>query len=174
MVGTARQRFCPPPLGHNSTLPGVQALLGFQLIAVLTKPFAELPEAFKIVHAAGLMMLAIAVVLLLAPAALHRLAFAGEDSLPVHQLGSILVTASSVPLALAIAGEVAVAIGAITGRLDAGAAVAAFVLIVLCALWYAWPLAVRARLQRDAGAGSRAAPSLQSRAETASPQSPHT
>jgi Family of unknown function (DUF6328) len=139
-------------------LPGVQALLGFQLIAVLTKPFAELPEPFKIVHAAGLVMLAVAIVLLLAPAALHRLAFAGEDAVAVHKLGSILVTAASVPLALAIAGEVAVAIGVIAGRLAIGAAVAAVVLIVLAALWYAWPLAIRARRQRNGQAACSTSP----------------
>jgi hypothetical protein len=58
-------------------LPGVQALLGFQLIAVLTKPFEQLPIAFKIIHAGGLVMLAVAIVSLLAPAALHRRAIAG-------------------------------------------------------------------------------------------------
>ncbi len=130
-------------------LPGVQALLGFQLIAVLTKPFEQLPVAFKIVHAGGLVMLAVAIVLLLAPAALHRLGFGGEDAQAVHKIGSIMVTAASVPLALAIAGEVAVAIGAIAGRLDVGAAVAVFVLLVLCVLWYAWPLVIRAQLGRD-------------------------
>jgi hypothetical protein len=29
-------------------LPGAQALLGFQLIAVLTKPFEQLPPALKL------------------------------------------------------------------------------------------------------------------------------
>jgi hypothetical protein len=53
-------------------LPGVQALLGFQLIAVLTKPFQALPADLKIAHAIGLGMITLAIVLLLAPAAFHR------------------------------------------------------------------------------------------------------
>ena len=33
-------------------IPGGQALLGFQLIATLTKAFNELPDLFKYVHGA--------------------------------------------------------------------------------------------------------------------------
>ena len=128
-------------------LPGVQALLGFQLIAVLTKPFQQLPAELKIAHAVGLGLMTLSIVLLLAPAALHRLAFKGEDVPIVHTVGSILVTAALAALALGLAAEVMVAIGALTDQPAIGALTAAVVLLVLFGLWYLWPLAIRAGLQ---------------------------
>jgi Family of unknown function (DUF6328) len=107
---------------------GVQILIGFQLQ-----------------HAIGLGMMTLAIVLLLAPAAFHRLAFAGEDTPIVHKIGSIFVTAALAALALGLGAEVMVAIGALSGRLDIGALMAAIVLVVLVGLWYVWPLAIRAR-----------------------------
>ncbi len=53
-------------------LPGVQALLGFQLAATLVDAFERLPESSKHLHLAGLRCLAIATVLLITPAAYHR------------------------------------------------------------------------------------------------------
>jgi Family of unknown function (DUF6328) len=131
-------------------LPGVQALLGFQLIAVLTKPFEELPTELKMAHAAGLAMMALSMMLLMAPAAFHRLAFNGEDAPAAHQVGSILVTAALGFLALGLGAEVMVAFGALTGRVEIGAFIAVLVVLVLFGLWYVWPLAVRARLLRRA------------------------
>ena len=54
-------------------IPGAQALLGFQLIAVLTKAFNELPSAFKYVHCVALSAVTLSVILLMTPAALHRI-----------------------------------------------------------------------------------------------------
>jgi hypothetical protein len=128
-------------------LPGVQALLGFQLIAVLSRRFDQLPAALKAVHAVGLGMMMLAVVLLLAPAAFHRLAFGGEDVPIVHKVGSIFVTAALAALAVGLSAEVMVALGALSGRSDVGALIAAMVLLLLLGLWYVWPLLIRSRLR---------------------------
>jgi Family of unknown function (DUF6328) len=130
-------------------LPGVQALLGFQLIAVLTKPFEQLPTELKVAHAAGLGMMALSMMLLMAPAAFHRLAFDGEDAPAVHHVGSILVAAAVGVLALGLAAEVMVAIGALTGSLEIAVFTAVPVLLVLLGLWYVWPMVIRSRLQRS-------------------------
>jgi hypothetical protein len=90
-------------------------------------------------------MLTLSIVLLLAPAAFHRLAFKGEDALPVHAVGSILVTTALAALGVGLGAGVTVAIGALTGRLEVGAAVGSAILLVLRGLWYVWPLASRAR-----------------------------
>jgi hypothetical protein len=129
-------------------LPGAQALLGFQLIAVLTKPFDQLPPALKAVHVVGLAMLTLSIVLLLAPAAFHRLAFQGEDAAPVHAVGSALLTAALAALAIGLSAGVTVAIGALTGRIVPGAGAGLAVLVALLGLWYIWPLASRARVRR--------------------------
>src|SRR5205807_9754859 len=54
-------------------LPGAQALFGFQLAIVLTQAFENLPTASMIMHATSLFLVAFAVVLLMAPAAYHRI-----------------------------------------------------------------------------------------------------
>jgi hypothetical protein len=51
---------------------------------------------------------AFSVLLLMTLAALHRIAFHGEDDASFFKIGSALVVASSVPLASGIAGDVAV------------------------------------------------------------------
>ena len=89
-------------------IPGAQALLGFQLIAVLTKSFSELPSAFKYIHCVALCAVALSVVLLMTPAALHRIGFQGEDDPTFFRIGSWLVVAGSIPLAIGIAADVAV------------------------------------------------------------------
>ena len=129
-------------------LPGVQALLGFQLIAVFTRQFEQLPNVLKVAHAVALGMLALSMILLIALAAFHRLAFNGEDAPTVHRVGSILVTAAVGVLAVALTADVLVAIGALTGRIEVGVLAAVSVFLMLVGLWYVWPLALRRSLQR--------------------------
>jgi Family of unknown function (DUF6328) len=121
-------------------LPGAQALLGFQLAIVLTQSFETLPAAARMVHAASLGLVALAVILLVAPAAYHRIVYAGEDSENMHRVGSALVTAATVPLALGMAGDIYVVIGKIIGPMT-GLAAAAVGVVVLTGLWYGYPLA---------------------------------
>jgi hypothetical protein len=132
-------------------LPGAQALFGFQLAIVLTQSFAALPPSSRIVHAVSLGLVALAVMLLMAPAAYHRIVFAGEDTEEMHRVGSVLITAATVPLALGLAGDVHVVIGKIAGPV-AGAAAGAAGLVLLVALWYGYPLAVAVMRTRRKGA----------------------
>ena len=122
-------------------LPGAQALLGFQLSIVLTQSFETLSGSSRIVHALSLGLVALAVMLLVAPAAYHRIVYAGEDSDDMHRVGSMLVTAATVPLALGMAGDIYVVIGKIIGP-TTGLTAAALGLVILTGLWYGYPLAV--------------------------------
>jgi Family of unknown function (DUF6328) len=131
-------------------LPGAQALLGFQLAVALTSAFAELPYSSKLVHAAALMLVALAVILLMAPAAFHRIAFGGEDTEDFHRIGSWFVIAATVPLAAGITGDVYVAIGKIAQAESAGIAGAVAALLVLVALWYAQPYWLRRKRAGEA------------------------
>jgi len=120
-------------------IPGAQALLGFQLIAVLTKAFNELPSVFKYVHCVALSAVTLSVILLMTPAALHRIGFHGEDDPDFFVIGSRFVVAASVPLAIGIAADVAVvffkAVGSETVAMASGAAS----LAALLGLWLAYP-----------------------------------
>ena len=121
-------------------LPGAQALFGFQLAIVLTQSFEQLPSASKTVHAASLFLVALAVVLLMAPAAYHRIVYAGEDSQDMHRVGSALVTAATVPFALGLVGDVYVVITKIVGTPTAGLLAGSLALVLLIGLWHAYPL----------------------------------
>ena len=57
----------------RTVVPGMQALFGFQLIAVFSATFEQqLSSAERVVHLAAIGLVTIAIVLVMAPAALHR------------------------------------------------------------------------------------------------------
>jgi Family of unknown function (DUF6328) len=130
-------------------LPGAQALLGFQLIIVTTHRFDDLAESAKLIHAVSLVLLAVAVILLMAPAAYHRIAFEGEDSAEFHRIGSAMVTAATVPLALGLGGDVCIVMTQIFRSPVAGAAIGVLVTAGFVTLWHLFPLALRLRRQRS-------------------------
>jgi hypothetical protein len=136
-------------------IPGAQALLGFQFIAMLTTGFDEIPKASKIVHAVALGLVAMNAILLMTPAALHRLSFDGEDSESFLRVASALVTIAPLFLATGISAESYVVLGKVAdSNLAAGYAAASFV--VLIGFWYVLPLILRLRAQgRNASAISR-------------------
>ena len=121
-------------------IPGVQALLGFQLTVTFTQAFAQLENGAKIVHAAALYCIGLAVVLLMAPASIHRIAFAGQDDPAFLRLGSLFVVAAPFPLALGIALDTYVAAGRAVQSEVAAFSLAAAAVIVLLGVWYALPL----------------------------------
>jgi len=81
-------------------IPGAQALLGFQLSMTLMQNFQQLSPEAKIIHVIALCCIGLAVILLMAPASLHRISFAGEDDPAFLKVGSIFVIAAPLPLAL--------------------------------------------------------------------------
>jgi hypothetical protein len=129
-------------------IPGAQALLGFQFIAMLTSGFDRLPQSAKIVHALALGLVAINVILLMTPAALHRLSFNGEDSRTFLRMGSALVIAAPCFLAAGIAAETFVVLQKISGNAGWAAMTAVVSFVALIGLWYAIPAWLRSRLKR--------------------------
>ncbi len=109
-----------------------------------------MPQTAKIVHAVALGLVAVNVILLMTPAALHRLSYGGADSPRFLRTASALVTAAPLFLAAGIAAESYVVLGRIANReLAATCATASF--LVLVGFWYALPLIVRwTRHQRKA------------------------
>jgi hypothetical protein len=125
-------------------LPGAQALFGFQLLVPLMKSFESLPTEARTVHFVALLLVATTVVLLIAPAAIHRIAFDGADDPRFLRLASRFVTAALIPLALGIASELYVA----GVRLLPGSPIIPWTVAgaacVLLGFWYALPLGLRA------------------------------
>jgi hypothetical protein len=129
-------------------LPGAQALLGFQLAIVVTEAFETLPTASKLAHAAALALIALTVILLMAPAAYHRIVYAGEDTEAFHRVGSRFVMSATVPLALGLAADVYVVIAKIGESAAAGLIAAGSALALLLGLWHVFPILARRRARR--------------------------
>jgi hypothetical protein len=124
-------------------LPGAQALLAFQLLAMLAQAFDRLPRISQIVHATALGCVAITVVLLIAPAAFHRITFKGNDSEDFYRIGSRLVIVALFPLALGMTGDIHVAIAKLTANAALASTAAAGTFLTLIVLWYIYPLILR-------------------------------
>ena len=120
-------------------IPGGQALLGFQFVATLMKPFEALPESAKMLHLLALAAVAMSVVLLMTPAAVHRLAFQGEDDEDFFRIGSRLVVGAAFPLALGIAAEVYVVFFKITSAVTPSAAAGGGAFSIMLAVWFVYP-----------------------------------
>jgi hypothetical protein len=126
-------------------LPGAQALLGFQLSVTLTRAFEQLPASSRFLHVGALCCVALVVILLMTPAALHRISFQGEDSPTFFRMGSWFIIVAPVPLSLGIAGDLYVATSKASESALLGAALASIVFTILTVLWYGLPLYLRTR-----------------------------
>jgi hypothetical protein len=126
-------------------LPGAQALLGFQLSVTLMRSFEQLPDHAKLLHMAALCCVGLAVILLMTPAALHRISFAGEDTKSFFRLGSAFVIAAPAALALGIAGDLFVAAYKSSDSAALAATISAISLFLLALFWFALPLFVRGK-----------------------------
>jgi hypothetical protein len=124
-------------------LPGAQALLGFQLTVTLTRSFEQLPEHVKHLHVAALCCVGFAIILLMTPAAIHRISFAGEDTTAFLRLGSTFVIAAPLFLALGIADDLFVATYKAAGSQIWALAVASMSMLLLALFWFAIPLLIR-------------------------------
>src|SRR4051812_1823688 len=84
-------------------LPGIQALFGFQLIAVFNSAFDEkLPTSGRIVHLIAIAFTAFSVALVMAPASIHRQSEPKQVSEDFLLLSSRLLLYAMAPLSLSI------------------------------------------------------------------------
>src|SRR5204863_6580396 len=87
-------------------LPGAQALLGFQLATMFMDKFDALPDSSKKIHIISLGLMALTMVVLMAPAAYHRIVEQGEDTQRFYEVAGRLLLAAMVVLPLGICGDV--------------------------------------------------------------------
>jgi hypothetical protein len=132
-------------------LPGAQALLGFQFAVTLMKSFEELPEPLRLLHAAVLGLISLSVVLLITPAAYHRIVEKGEMSEHFHRVASGFVLAAMVPLALGLCGDFLVVVYKVARSYAVAGAAAGAALTVFFGLWFGLTLALRRRRARGEG-----------------------
>jgi hypothetical protein len=128
-------------------LPGSQALLGFQFVVILTESFDRLPPLSKYIHLACLGLNALTIVLLMTPAAYHRIVEQGEETEHFHRFASKMLIAALVPLALGLAGDVYVVVQKVTESQLLSVVAALVILAIFWELWFG--LTLYRRTQRE-------------------------
>jgi len=111
----------------RTVLPGIQALFGFQLIAVFNEGFDEkLSGVGQMVHLVAIILTTLSMALVMTPAALHRQAEPKEVSERFLWLASNMVLAGMVPLAVAVG-------------LDSYVVASIVLMMVFAVLWFVLP-----------------------------------
>ena len=132
-------------------LPGLQALFGFQLVAVFDDRFDRtLPLIGQKLHLCSLVLVALAIALIMAPAAYHRQVERGTVSRYFTSYASRLITAALLPLLTAISLDVALVAFVILGDL-----LLSIILATLIAIFFAWFWFFLPHLHRARRSGAR-------------------
>jgi hypothetical protein len=132
-------------------------------VTILMEAFDTLPELSKYVHLASLGSIAVSVILLMTPAAHHRIVEKGEDTERFHRFASHTLLAAMVPLALGICGDLFVVTWKVTQSFEFSVTSSAATLVLFFSLWFGLPgywrrstiSAKRWPEQRDASAAQR-------------------
>ena len=133
-------------------IPGAQALLGFQFASMLVDGFDKIPESSKYVHLGSLALIALSVMLLMTPAAYHRLVEHGEDSAHFHRFATGVLTGAMVPLALGIAGDVYVVCEKVLKSSGSATLAAILTALAFFGLWFGFTYYRRMQRRADAAA----------------------
>ena len=127
-------------------LPGAQALLGFQLITMFMDGFDKLPNSSKYVHLVSLALMALTMILLMSPAAYHRIAERGEDTPRLHRVASALLLGAMFTLPLGICGDVYIVFYKVTSSVATSVGIALAVLAFFYGAWFGFTAFRRAQL----------------------------
>lgn len=122
------------------TAVGVQALLGFQLLSILTPALYErLDETLRMVHLSGIVLVVVAMFLLLAPSAYHRLAESSLVSVEFLDSAASLMGWAMAALRLGLVLEVYTAARALGLAHAPSAWLGGGLFLASWALWSLWP-----------------------------------
>src|SRR5262249_5191971 len=108
-------------------------------------PYARFRDATvrsKAVHALALALVALCTILLMAPATYHRIAFSGEVTPQLLQLGNEFILAATLALAFGLSADVYLVSARIAGE-TVGRGTATLSLGMLVGLWHVSPLVLR-------------------------------
>ena len=130
-------------------LPGIQVLFGFQLATVFTERFAHaLSAGEQRLHLLAIALVAIAIALIMTPAAYHRQAEPQQASERFIRVSTRLLLASMPPLAIAICLDFYL-VARLVLDADWVAWLAAGLFLVFVALWFLLPSAGRRRARHS-------------------------
>lgn len=137
-------------------LPGLQALFGFQTIAVFNQRFTELALIERNSHLVALTLVVISVALLMTPAAYHRIVEPHQISEKTLTVSSLLICLALLPLGIALALDFFVVMSLATNERALSVSIGCLAAVLLTVLWFAFPFRERnERLQRRSATDSR-------------------
>ncbi len=117
-------------------LPGIQALFGFQTIAVFNQRFGEMSAVSVGCHLVALGLTVIAIALVMAPAAYHRMTQPALVSGRIISVCSHMICWSLLPLACSLALDLYVVTLLATRSLTLAMIGAAFTFGIMLGLWF--------------------------------------
>jgi hypothetical protein len=128
-------------------IPGVQVLTGFLLILPFNQGFAQIALAEKWVYLSAFLCGVVSLILLTAPAAQHRIERPLRDPARFKQYATRMTIIGLIPLSLALILTTQLIVAHTVGT-GISLVMMAGVAALLLAIWWIWPLIVRARRAR--------------------------
>jgi hypothetical protein len=133
-------------------LPGIQALFGFQMIVVFNDRFDSMADYAKACHAAGLIMVIVAIAMVMTPAICYRTC-RGQATASMVRLSSWLIRAALCPLALGLALDMFAVFHVVSedlpGRMAISIGAALGTLVLLLGFWFLLPRRERGKRCED-------------------------
>jgi Family of unknown function (DUF6328) len=117
-------------------LPGAQALLGFQFVGVFLGGFEQLPASSQYIHVVSLTLVTLSTILLMMPAAYHRLVEQGQPSEHFLRLTRNAVVSSMIPLGAGICGDFFIVTRKVSGSMLIAASTSILLLAMFYMLWF--------------------------------------
>jgi hypothetical protein len=119
-------------------LPGLQAVFGFQTIAVFNERFTELETYAEVCHLVGLGLMVIAMGMLMTPAVYYR-AKHGHATSRMVRVSRKSIRGALMPLAVGLSLDMLTVMSLATDRLSLSIAAAVATLLLFVGLWYVLP-----------------------------------
>jgi hypothetical protein len=119
-------------------LPGLQAVFGFQTIAVFNERFNDLELYAQSCHMAGLALMVIAMALLMTPAVYYRAQHGNATSRMVN-VARKSIRGALMPLALGLSLDMLTVVSLATDNLTLSIVAAVASLLLFVGLWYLVP-----------------------------------
>lgn len=129
-------------------LPGIQALFGFQLIAVFNARFEDLSSPDKCIHMIAIVLTIVAIAFLMAPAAYHRQVERNTVSQTLVDYSSKMLCAGMVPLVLSLCLDTFLVSKMILENVLVSGLISGTAFVLLLALWYIIPHAAALKFKK--------------------------
>jgi hypothetical protein len=136
-------------------LPGIQALFGFQLVAVFNQRFETVPFSNQLVHLLATASVVLSAGLVMSPAAFHRIAEPDQVSQRFVRISSLLLLISMALLATGISLDIYVVSSLIFANPGIAFSCACSLFVTLVTLWFLIPAMARKRNRRRSAQNDR-------------------